>query len=251
MNTDILFNSLIELGLGKLEADLYLLLILGKETNITKLAQKLGVQRLRIYQALDSLEEFGLIQKRSKESKNIVLQSPSKIPALLQEKEYKFKRLSNDLNSIIPLLLKEYDSTLPHPSIKIYQGREQFILLMDQILEEEKEQIFHFGSNEHIVSLLTKDYADNWVDRRVGRKIGTREIIFRSNYIESRQEKDEDELRQIKWIPAQFDATGSYLIFANKVALWNSLLPKMIVVEDAVIVNLLKTNFEIIWELLS
>jgi sugar-specific transcriptional regulator TrmB len=245
--SDTLINSLLEFGLTELDAKLYEFLLTRKDQKISHLAKHFGVQRLRIYKGLQSLEQLGLLKRNGTD---IQIESPAKLPALLQEKEYKLKRLGQDIAKIIPVLLKEYDSTLPHPTIHIFQGKGQFIQLMDQILIEENDCIYHFGSIEHIVELLGLEYADNWVERRIAKNIRTKEIIFPSHYISNRDHKNSKELRQVKLTPLNFETAGSYLVFSNKVALWNSLLPKMIVIEDAIIVQLLKTNFEILWSLL-
>lgn len=251
MKSGTLIDSLVEIGLNELDAKIYEYLLVKKDFNVTMIAKNFQIQRQRVYQAFISFENHGLLKKRNNNKlSDIELESPTKISISLQDKEFKLKKLSQDMAKIIPALLKEYDSTLSHPTIRIYQGKDQFIQLMNQILVEESHEILHFGSNEHIVELLGLDYANDWVSKRVANNIKTKEIVFPSHYIRSRQDQNTEELREVKWTPVEFSAAGSYLIFANKVALWNSLLPKMIVVEDAIIVQLLRTNFELIWSLL-
>lgn len=254
MNTSVLNKSLTELGLDDFEISLYFLLLDKINPRITNLAQNLGVQRLRVYQALEKMQSLGLLVKNDIKDKNkllIELENPNKIVSLLKQKESQLRRLNSDLEQVLPGFVSRFFQPLRNSAVRIYQGRNQFEDFFNSILTEEKIQIYHFGSNDAIVDLLDWELAQDWVQKRVKQGTATKELIFSSHFIKTRQEKDSEEMRQIKYLPKNYEKPASYLIYHDKVAIWNALVPRIVVISDPVIQELFKANFEILWEVLS
>jgi predicted transcriptional regulator len=254
MNTSVLNKSLAELGLDDFEIELYLLLMDKINPSITILAKSLGVQRLHVYQALEKMQSLGLLVKNDVKDKNkllIELENPNRISSLLKQKESQLRRLNNDLEQVLPGFVSRFFQPFRNSAVRIYQGKNQFEDFFSSILSEEKQQIYHFGSNDAIVDLLGWESAQDWVNDRVKQNIATKELIFSSHFIKSRQEKDIEELRQIKYLPKNYEKPASYLIYNDKVAIWNALVPRIVVISDPVIQELFKANFEILWDVVE
>jgi sugar-specific transcriptional regulator TrmB len=249
MKTNVLHEALLKIGLQDFEADLYLVIMNSLNPSITELAKKMSVQRLKIYQSLKVLEEYHLIKLYEKNKKLVYeLESPSKVLTALQQKESELNSLHDKLSKNLPSYLTKFYNQPRQTGVKIYEGRNQFRVFFESILVEEHEQIYHFGSNEAIVELLGWEEANEWVRKRVEKGIRTTEIIFPSFFIKKRSHLDTEELRNIKVLPGEFENSASYLLFANKVALWNAFLPKIVVIEDNMIYELMSTNFKILWD---
>jgi predicted transcriptional regulator len=254
MNTSVLNKSLTELGLDDFEISLYFLLLDKIDPSITTLAKNLGVQRLRVYQALEKMQNLGLLVKNNIRDKNkllIELENPNKIATLLKQKESQLRRLNNDLEQALPGFVSRFFQPFRNSAVRIYQGKNQFEDFFSSILVEEKQQIYHFGSNDAIVDLLGWELAQEWVFDRVKQSIATKELIFSSHFIKTRQVKDIQEMRLVKYLPKNYEKPASYLIYNDKVAIWNAMVPRIVVISDPVIQELFKANFEILWEVLS
>jgi HTH-type transcriptional regulator, sugar sensing transcriptional regulator len=248
MKSNLIKNCCSQLNIPDFESELYLLLIKQKEINITKLADILGVQRKRIYQGLELLEKAGMVNRTAEE---LEVELPLTLLDKLREKEDQTKKLAEDLNEYLPELDKLIHFLPNQTLVKTYEGRYQFLRLFEEILREADKAISHFGSNDAIVEILGNVQADNWVKRRVGRKISTRELIFQSDFLEQRRNIDAKELREIKHLPKKMEVSASYLIYGSKVAIWNSVLPRIVVIDDKIIKNLMLINFNLIWGLLE
>jgi HTH-type transcriptional regulator, sugar sensing transcriptional regulator len=248
MKSNLIKNCCSQLNIPDFESELYLLLIKQKEINITKLADVLGVQRKRVYQSLELLEKAGMVNRTAEE---IEVELPLTLLDKLREKEDQTKKLAEDLNEYLPELDKLIHFLPNQTLVKTYEGRYQFLRLFEEILREAHGEISHFGSNDAIVEILGNVQADNWVKRRVGRTISTKELIFQSDFLEQRRNIDTKELREIKHLPKKMEVSASYLIYGSKVAIWNSVLPRVVVIDDKIIKNLMLNNFDLIWGLLE
>ena len=248
MKSNLIKNCCSQLNIPEFESELYLLLLKQKETNITKLAEVLEVQRKRVYQGLELLEKSGMLNRIGKE---IIIELPLTLLDKLREKEDETKKLAEDLNEYLPELDKLIHFLPSQNLVKTYEGRYQFLRLFEEILREADGQISHFGSIEAIVEILGKVQSDNWVKRRVGRSISTRELIFQSDFLEQRRDIDYKELREIKLLPKKMEVSASYLIYGNKVVIWNSILPRIVVIDDKIIKNLMQFNFDLVWNLMD
>ncbi len=111
-------NNLIQLGLSKQEAMVYLAaLSLGKSLHKT-LAEKAGVKRPTLYDLLPGLKERGLISETVVgKRKYLVPEDPSKF---LELKRNQLDRIEQDLPSLRSLLA----SANTKPGIEIYEGVE-------------------------------------------------------------------------------------------------------------------------------
>jgi HTH-type transcriptional regulator, sugar sensing transcriptional regulator len=248
MKSNLIKNCFSQLNIPDFESELYLLLIKQKEINITNIAKILGVQRKRIYKGLELLEKAGMV---SRTNEDIEVELPLTLLDKLREKEDQTKKLVEDLNEYLPELDKLIHFLPNQTLVRTYEGRYQFLRLFEEILREADGEISHFGSNDAIVEILGNVQADNWVKRRVVRKISTRELIFQSDFLEQRRNIDTKELREIKHLPKKMEVSASYLMYGCKVAIWNSVLPRIIVIDDKIIKNLMLINFDLTWSLLE
>ena len=79
--------NLVELGLSKSEADIYLALIKFGKSTTTALTKQTGIHRTYIYDILEKLKEKGLISQIREEGKQYFMASdPSRLKDYLNEK---------------------------------------------------------------------------------------------------------------------------------------------------------------------
>lgn len=244
MESDILYNSLLEVGLDELGAKIYIGLLKLKNPTITELARQFGVERLTIYRAIDKLEKTGLLDKKEDYSRNIKLESPSKVLAMLKRKQSVAKHLSDNLATFLPDLLAEYHQTGRQPKVRFYESRESFMALLDESVNEAEGELYFLGSPE--ILNFVPEYMQIYISNRKKKQIISHSISFRNPTLATHSHKEE--LRELKWLPAKFNVPAAYLAYGNKVAIWNTALPKIILIEDKVIFEFFKAIHSILWE---
>ena len=171
MKADLIKNSLLSIGLDEFSTLVYLQLLQNDQHDISSLSIKLDTYRLKIYQALDNLSEFGLIKNKARNySRNIILETPKRINSLIKEKQSSLSLISKKLNDYLPQLQSEFYSTRKQPLTNIYQGVTQFKLFFDLILDETQigGEILVIGDGSDFEDIVTAEYfLQNWMKRRL------------------------------------------------------------------------------------
>ena len=91
-----------------------------------------------------------------------------------------------------------------------------------------------------------------WIKKRLDKKIKVKMIAASDNFrAKSFVERNESELREVKFLPADLKLSPSALwIVDHKIINWNTVLPKAIVIEDRVLASFYIDLFEYIWKTL-
>jgi sugar-specific transcriptional regulator TrmB len=256
LQNNILEKSLAELGLSNFQIQLYSLLIKKEDLNIMQLAKQLGVYRLKVYDALEELKQFNLVQKEINYSRKIVIEPPSKIISLLKRKETELSTLNTNLSEYLPALQNEYYSSRKQPVIKVYEGKTQFINIFHQVLEEldVDDEIFILGEGKDFYDIIDFEYyfftfREDRIKKGIKAKVLWKQPI--SVDIKKLIFTDSKELRKSKILPTSFSSSGSIWITKNKVINWTTVLPKAIVIQDKNLVLFYKELFESYWSILD
>jgi sugar-specific transcriptional regulator TrmB len=251
MYSKIIFQSLTDLGLSQLESRLYFEFLNNPKLSITDVALNFGVHREKIYFAQDKLIEIGLASY-PESGKKVVVTSPEKILTLIKQKKAHFSRSEKDFADILPDLLPLYHSDTQKPTVRIYEGEDQFLGLFDQFILEAKDEILCFINPDFFHSIVSIDYLNLWIRNRVTKNLKIRIISTFTNNERYHSDKDQKELREIRFLkPNDSFFKGAFYVSGNRITMWNPLLPKAISVQDRVIVETLKFMFEEVWNSLD
>jgi HTH-type transcriptional regulator, sugar sensing transcriptional regulator len=251
--TDLLYKSLIELGLTEFDASLYQELLNSPQHNIAKIAQKLGTYRLKIYDSLKTLQIIGLVKEQSDSSNQIELESPSKILNILQRKKFDIEQLSVNLESVLPNLQSQYYSQNRSPVVKVYEGKAQFINIFHQILEETEsgQKICMYGENNDFYDIIPFDYfRETWTKKRIAKKVSV-DVIWKQPVPKEAyaiMAFGKEELRESRILPVKYSSNGAFWVTPHKIVNWNTVFPKAIVNEDITTVRMYQDMFDLMWE---
>jgi len=246
MKTNVLIKSLESLGLSPLQVKIYLNLLERPSQNMTNLAISLNISRVSLYKNIQQIESANLF--KTSNGKGLIIEPPNKIVALLKRKQSSYAKISEELQDFLPELISTYYSNRKNSVVKFYQGRSEFITLLDQILEEATEEILFLGSSESYIQLIGWEYFNDWISRRCSKGIRSRDLIFKFNeYIEVKK-SDLDCLRETKWLHDKYDCETSMFIYNCKVVFWNPALIRAIIIEDKMIYQLHLNNFDLLWQ---
>lgn len=241
--TDTLRQALKELGLNAFEIDLYLTLLKRKNPSVTEAAKRLEVERLTVYRGLKKLEDAGLVGKKSPGARQIPLEPPSQIINLLRYKQRSTKNLADNLTAVLPDMLSDYYQTRRVPRIRVFETKEGFVKFLDELVAEGKDGIYTVGS-PNLLAFLPEE-MEVYIANRRKHKIISKHLAFRSPVLAQRSQKED--LREVKWFPAGLNAEAAVLVYGHKVAIWNTLLPRIILIEDKIIHDLFKIVFDTLW----
>ena len=242
-NQDLLLSSLLELGLTEFESNLYQALLKEDAPSVTPIAKQLNVERLTVYRGLRKLEELGLVSARASHSRLIPVEPPTKIISLLKQRQSTAYNLSDQLTALLPDLLNNYYQGTRQPKIRVFEGRESFISLLDELVNESDGVIYTVGSPS--ILAFVPDYMDTYIQNRRKKNILSKHMAFRSPWLAMRDQKKD--LREVKWFPPEYKADAAFSIYGNKVAIWNTVMPKFVVIEDRIIRDLFKAVFDALW----
>ena len=247
MQTDILFKSLVEIGLDSTSAQVYLEILGDNTLTITNIAKNLRTNRVKIYECVENLRKVGLMSKES-----LVIEPPSRVVAILRHKEIQTKRLSDDLSEILPSYLNDYYAKSKQSKVKIYEGRNEFIKLQNQSVDELKDggEILIFAEGLEMYDVIDPYYYNIELSSRRKKKNKTARIIasFDNDILVSKANKNQELDRQVKVLPKGFSSLGTIAIYDNRIINWNTVIPRAILIEDEVMAQVYRDIFNFFWD---
>lgn len=248
MNEKIL-KLLNELNISGNQAKVYLACLDLGPTTITKIARKAEIERATVYAILEKLKEKGLIGEIMKPySRQIQVESPDKLLVLARQKKRAIEEKEHQFKEILPDLLASVAQRGKQPKVRFYEGKEQFVAVFDQALDEAKEKMYYFGAASIFVDLISYSFERDWIKRRVRKKIHIDILVHKTSLTEQFQEHDKREMRTTKFLPSEMKFESSFLLWANKIVLWNPVVPLAISIEDEIIVKMFKEMFFALWQ---
>jgi len=232
---------LTEIGLTAIETKVYLTLLDIGTSLAGNIAQKSGIHRRTVYDALERLIEKGLvtyIKMNNRQYYKAV--HPSRLKDILKEKE-------DIISKIIPELEARYNSLQEKEETLFFKGREGLKAVFEDMIKTRAE-ILVLGASPDAYNIL-KYYFFKFDAERKKNKISTK-LIF-TEKARGIKELHKVPLAKIKSLPNSFDNPMAINIYGNNVAivLWRSENPFAILIRDKVIANSYKKHFELMWRI--
>ncbi len=257
MNNNSLIQSLATIGLDETTAKVYITLLSNPEFNITDLSRELGIGRNKVYEIIGILSDSGLIDYDKNYTRQIKLKSPSIIATLLKNKKYQVNHTLSDFEEVLPNLITNYFETKKEPEIKLYEGVNKFVYLMNQVLVESESgsELLSFNEGQDLWDIIDWEYFLNiWIETRVRKNIFARIILQHSQVLsqiellKSEINNDQAKLRQMKMLSKNSNSQGCYWIIGAKVIHWDTMNAKAVMIDNYTIAENMKAGFEMIWE---
>ena len=231
-----------QLGLKDKKADVYLAALELGSATVIEISKKAGIKRTTCYDILMDLIKMGLVSETSKGKKRLFIgEDPEKI---LRDLENKEKLLSG----ILPQLKAVYNIKGVKPKIRFYEGKEGLREVYADTLKYSGE-IAAFAS-EDVVRALGREWADDYLKKRVKKNIRVRVILPKTEYVSKIVEEDRELLRTSKLIdPQKYPFSIEINIYGHKkVALMSSREEMGIIIEGDEVYKTMKLIFELLWD---
>ncbi|HBU07461.1 MAG TPA: hypothetical protein DEB09_05270 [Candidatus Magasanikbacteria bacterium] len=246
-----LYNSLQELGLHEYEIELYTTSLAIGPTPIAILAKTLNINRPNIYKVIAELEKHGLVKfsERKKYNRTFMVESPTVVRELLHKKKEKLVEQDTKLFTALPDLLALYRQGELPTSVKVFEGKDQFLKIFFQVLDESKDEILYCGSAQDLVSgFIGWAEEEKWIAKRLKKKIFIKALIFGGTDAEKLKDDDATQMRETRLIKNMLHFPTSFHLYANKMIIWQPKAPMAMLIEDEYIVAMFKSIFNVLWE---
>ena len=231
-----------QLGLKDKKADVYLAALELGSATVIEISKKAGIKRTTCYDILMDLIKMGLVSETSKGKKRLFIgEDPEKILGDLENKE-------KLLSGILPQLKAVYNIKGVKPKIRFYEGKEGLREVYADTLKYSGE-IAAFAS-EDVVRALGREWADDYLKKRVKKNIRVRVILPKTEYVFKIIGEDRELLRTSKLIdPQKYPFSIEINIYGHKkVALMSSREEMGIIIEGDEVYKTMKLIFELLWD---
>ncbi|MFA6422471.1 MAG: helix-turn-helix domain-containing protein [Candidatus Buchananbacteria bacterium] len=247
-----LYTSLKELGLSDLEIELYTISLTLGPSPITEIAKYLGISRPNVYKIIKELEIHGLTKfsNNNKYSRHFMVEPPTVILEKIRAKKESMHQLDHQIVSSLPDLLALYQQGDKNTSIKILQGKEQYLKALNLLIDEAGKEIAFLGSADDFLDFFEDIEVENiWQKKRIQRKIFNRTLITEGEKTLQIKASSPEQLRETRILKTDSPFVTSFQLFANKMIIWQPKAPLAVLIEDQYITAMFKVIFDSLWEI--
>ncbi len=248
---EIVSNSLKKLGVGEQEAALYVLSLKLGPTSVATLATHLGISRPQAYKLISELEKFGLavFSSRKKFARTFVVESPSRLQEALRKHQKETEQTDQRLAWSMPDLLAAYQQGASLASVRILQGKDQFLKVFFQCVEEAaNKEVIVMGSAKDFIAFVTWAEERRWINERIRLNVPVRALLFPSDDTQTLAQSDAKELRETRIMRDMEPFSSLIMVYANKTVLWQPHAPMAIQIEDNYITAMMRSIHGAMWK---
>ena len=234
-----------DFGLTESETKIYLFLLSQGHSTPPAIAKATGISRPNCYSVLQSLEGKGLITDRLQGKRKVYLANdPAALVVSLEEKK-------KTLESALPDLRMMFASQTNKPSIKFYEGAEQFKVLFNEVLGSKDKKVYGVASTKKLFDVVGRDFFKTWGKNMQNAGIRLNDIISYESSKESADfaKSNFNEYYTSKSLPPSAgDLPSDILIWDDYVALMS--LDKPIfatLIKNQAVADTMKLLFEQSW----
>lgn len=231
-------QDLVDLGLTKTEAKIYLTLLELGISTAGKISEKSKVYRRNVYDSLATLIAKGLVSYVIKENiKYFKTAHPSKLLSYLNEKQDKAK-------AIIPDLLKLESKEKEDTTVEIFKGIEGLKTVFKDIIRAGEDYIAlgEEGEAQKILPFFAKKFLKEIEKSNIKEKVIARED-YKGKIIESKNS-------EVKYLPKEYVSPTSLVIYGNKVAnfIWSK-PHHVILTTNKEVADSYRSYFKLLWQM--
>jgi len=233
---------LIDLGLSKQEASVYLTLLKLGGSSSPQIAKESGVQRTAVYPILKSLASKNCVLVYFRKNKKFYYaQKPQKILSLFENRMKGFE-------SIIPFLEsaeKKKDSVFGLRFIETKEELRQFYI---GILDEYKNKDYCIIGNVNAWEKGDSEFLHWFRLQRAKAKVKTTTLLTHSSR-SLNPTNNKKFFREYKYLPNKYEFNCTIDIFDDKISIVSPNLSSLaVIISVPEMVGIFKSMFEIIWE---
>ncbi|MFA5021839.1 MAG: helix-turn-helix domain-containing protein [Patescibacteria group bacterium] len=231
------------LGFSENESQVYLALLELGSANVAAIANKSQVKRTSCYVILENLTQKGLVSKTVAKGKTQYLaEAPDHLLRLTQERQEILKQTLPEFNSLFNL-------SQTKPRIRFYEGRTGYISICEDSLQRSGNEILFIGNLDNLHEVVTPEWDNTvYIPTRVRTSKSIRIITLESDTMKNLQKKDQEQLREIRFLPGRINFDASMFIYGDTISIISSEKELMgLIIDSKPIAQMAKSMFEFLW----
>lgn len=202
-----------EIGLSDGEIKIYSTLLRSGPLPISKIHEKVRIERRNIYDILNKLIERGLVSYIKENKRKVFrISHPTRILEYLEEKREDIERKKQQIKTELPTLVEAFDKKQPSIDAEIFRGSEGVKTVWNSMLES--KEIYWLGAGDYIPFMLPIFFR-NWTAKRAKKGIPMK-MLYRGDA--KRPKKEVLPLETKKFLPPDFNSNPVVTaIFGNSI----------------------------------
>ena len=228
-------------GLTSKEAEVYLACLELGSSPVAAIAQRARINRVTAYDVLEKLLRKGMVNFLTKKGARLYdATDPKDVAAEIKRRAVNFRLALPDLQRL--------RGDAVHPRVRYFEGLSGIKAVYEDTLSSTTEILNYANSRE--IRMHWQNYDEEYVQKRVKRKIYLRGISPNDEHGQWVQKHDKESHREIRLVSsAQFTFTNEINIYDDKVAIISYKDSPLIgmIIESAEIANTQRDIFKMAW----
>lgn len=243
-----------QLNFSEKESQVYLALLEAGSAKAQVLAKKTGLNRTTVYDICEVLMQKGLISKYKKGAGTYfnALEPKHLLTYLDREKEEfakKKEKQKQKVSELLPQLISMQNIFSSKPKVQFFEGEKGMREAYEDTLSS-KEVIMAYANPQTMHEGLPNFFPE-YYKRRTEKGIFIRAIIPRNALSLERVERNQEEMRDTRFLPDdEITFSPEVNIYNNKILIASWKETMAILIESKELADLQKLTFELLWNTL-
>jgi sugar-specific transcriptional regulator TrmB len=238
---------LVDIGLDKKEAKLYLSALPLGSVSVLKLSYAVGMHRPALYRLLTGLVNKGVFKVTFKKSRKLYMAvDPHELLDLMEQRRQR-------LNDALPELAALAAFNKEKAKVLYFQGRQQLLGLYKTGLEAEQKHIRSFFPSKYMIEVFGKAAMEEIIAERVARGIFAQtlrapssEAVFEGSH------RTAGAFREVRYLPSNKVLVMGVVIFDDTVNLFAPVGENFgMQIQSRSYADLMKCFFDALWQISS
>jgi len=203
------------IGFGEKKGALYLALLkLGRGT-VAELAKAAGIKRTTAYDLLAELRADNLVAESAVGNRRLFTAEPP------ENLERVIERRRAALDRLMPTLKNVFYQHDPRPRVRYFEGVDGIRHVHEELLKVKSKEYFYFGSMQGFVNALGQEYMEDFIRRRIRKRIWSNALRIRAQEIDDPlAASGAENYRRVRYLSKPIEeAVASMTLFDGKIAI--------------------------------
>lgn len=244
-----------KLGLKKEHSNVYLVLLEDGVMTAGNLAKRLNIPRSTLYGLLNDLAQGGLVLQSEKENVKLwQAVNPENIKTIINEKINTLENTRSNFDVILEKIKSSQKTDFVSPKFNYFEGTEEMRVMLKNVLLYDNLYTELCWPVKDMIKVVGSEFLYEFNKKRIRNNISIRVIwptdkigdITKDIFLAPGKEVK----REVRIAPEGVDFSMGYWAYGNKVIFMSSKKENFgFIVESKKLRQLLKTQFEILWNI--
>lgn len=253
MNKQILQKQLVQLGLSKEEADIYLFLIENGPSTFLEVSRGSDIERGKIYRSIDELTKKSLVElSKSSWGRKLVPSDPKILELLIKQQEMDLQKKKETFAELVDELSFSGKKISDKFIITTYRRKEGLQQMLWNELKSQEKIVYVFATGT-INTFTSKKFGDLHRQEAASKRISYKELnndMKQANTKAYNTAPLWDTVHEFRHLPRELlDITHNITIYDNVISIinWTDSEYVGIEIKNKLLAKMFKQLFEVFW----